>query len=777
VNFAPGAKRIIAITTIALGLFWVVALMSQSVDDWPFESSASLFLVSNYSGPLGSMLAWLSVQLFGRLFAWLAPLYLVCAGLATLTGQLGVVIRWGFRAAVFVFLLNTFFALTPFTQAASSLRGSVGDTIAGAMSMALGGIGSTIVVVAILLLLILDGLGRLGATWPAIRAANGSGNKGGSGGPAEDRRSLRLPAGFARAGGALLARGARAAAGLVATGVEKLKTRPADPEIHGPQPVPEPAGSAHTADDFDTAPWKRPEPGGLADPLEINTPPAAPRRAARPAAKRTAAQKVSGDGSGKPLEKASLPPLSILEREPDVKGSYSHDTLKNWSGVLEEKLLNYGVEGRVSAVHHGPVVTTFEFEPATGVRIKDIVSRADDLALAMRARSLRMIAPIPGRAAVGIEIPNPESRIVYLRDILGEITEKQRFGGVMIGLGVDVVGKPYLMNLCDAPHLLIAGTTGSGKSVCLNTILSSILFQYRPTDVQILLVDPKMVEMSMYEGIPHLMHPVITEPKEAAKVLEYLTAEMTRRNSLFRRHGVKNIESYNTKVSLGKIDGVDETPERLPYIVLIVDELGDLALAKGVDIETLLARLAQMARAAGIHMVLATQRPSVDVIVGKTKANFPTRIAFRVATRVDSRTILDTIGADKLLGKGDMLYADARNPVPLRLHGAWVSEKNLEELIAHWKSYEYEESNLELQTAGGGAAGVDGDFDPLFDDAKGVILQYRQGSTSLLQRKLHVGYARAARLLDQLEQSGFVGPPDGSKPREVYIEMIEESLQ
>jgi len=265
---------------------------------------------------------------------------------------------------------------------------------------------------------------------------------------------------------------------------------------------------------------------------------------------------------------------------------------------------------------------------------------------------------------------------------------------------------------------------------------------------------------------------VITDPKEAARVLEFLVVEMQRRNELFRRHGVRNIESYNTKVSMGKIEA-EEPVERLPYVVLIVDELGDLALAKGVDIESLLARLAQMARAAGIHMVLATQRPSVDVIVGKTKANFPTRIAFRVATKVDSRTILDTIGADKLLGKGDMLYMDARNPQPLRLHGAWVSEREIESLINHWKSYRYQESNLDLMGAKGGTAMLDDDLDPLFEDARGIVFRYKQGSTSLLQRKLHVGYARAARLLDQLEQQGIVGPPDGSKPREVYLEALD----
>ena len=273
----------------------------------------------------------------------------------------------------------------------------------------------------------------------------------------------------------------------------------------------------------------------------------------------------------------------------------------------------------------------------------------------------------------------------------------------------------------------------------------------------------------MYEGIPHLLHPVITDPKEAGKVLEYLVAEMQRRNQLFRRHGVRNIESFNAKVSMGKIES-EEPAEKLPYIVLVVDELGDLALAKGIDIESLLARLAQMARAAGIHMVLATQRPSVDVIVGKTKANFPTRIAFRVASKVDSRTILDTIGAEKLLGKGDMLYMDALNPQPVRLHGAWLDESELELLIDHWKSYQYEQANLDLTAGRAGAAEAQEDFDPLFDDARNIVFQYKQGSTSLLQRKLHIGYARAARVLDQLEGAGIVGPPDGSKPREVYFD-------
>jgi len=783
-DMSPTTKRFVAVTGLGLGVFWAVALATWSPVDWPFDASHSMRAVANYAGPLGSLMAWTAMELFGRAFAWLVPLWMIVLGTATMTERLRGASKWVFKTAVLVVLLNAVFALTSYTAGITAIRGSVGDLIATAFSVVLGEIGSSIVLIAVLLLLVLSELGRLGALRPP------------SGGSARSAArmaavALSLPikgaVALLRWGGRELVRGG---AGLVAwAGSLREPGEPCEdePEIHGPVApeavdTPEPGrarGSAVRADEFPTAmndagPWTPPgEREKIAMQITVEKP------AAGKSEKKTGRAPSRSEKAlrGKPLEQASLPPLSILEHGVEIEGGYSHDTLKNWSGVLEDKLLNYGVEGRVSAVHHGPVVTTFEFEPAKGVRIKDITSRADDLALAMRARSLRMIAPIPGRAAVGIEIPNPESRIVYLYDVLSQISERQRLGGIMIGLGVDVVGKPFLMNLCDAPHLLIAGTTGSGKSVCLNAILSCILFQYRPSDVQILLVDPKMIEMSQYDGIPHLLHPVITDPKEAARVLEYLTAEMSRRNGLFRRHGVKNIESYNTKVSLGKIEGVDEEPERLPYIVVIVDELGDLALAKGVDIETLLARLAQMARAAGIHMILATQRPSVDVIVGKTKANFPTRIAFRVATKVDSRTILDTIGADKLLGKGDMLYADARHPVPLRLHGAWVSEKNLEDLIDHWKSFEYEESSLELATAGAGTAELDGNLDPLFGDAKGVVVQFKQGSTSLLQRKLHIGYARAARLLDQLEQSGIVGPPDGSKPREVYVDSADEAVE
>jgi S-DNA-T family DNA segregation ATPase FtsK/SpoIIIE len=687
------------------------------------------------------VLAWIVVHLFGRVLAWAVPLLLLGLGVALARDAETRLLRVGLKVTAGVVLTNAFFAVSPIADGVTSLRGQLGDWLAAGLTTVFGQVGSAIVLVAAVLLIVIGEAHRV--RWIAALAHS---------------TGARAAAAVQALRGAL-ERKREVAGDYVKSAVERSKAGEGGRGKEAVEGTGAASAASRWADPVEAVPARRREP-------DIAIAEARRRAEPKPRARRSAPAPAAGEERTTPLGEASLPSLGILEQPREDGAAFTRDELKNWSGVLEEKLTQFGVQGKVVAVHHGPVVTTFEFEPAPGVRIKDIVSRSDDLALAMRARSLRMLAPIPGRAAVGIEIPNPLGRTVYLSEVLSEMKETQRVKGVMIGLGVDVVGKPFLMNLCEAPHLLIAGTTGSGKSVCLNTILASILLHYRPSDVRMLLVDPKMVEMSQYNGVPHLLHPVITDPKDAARVLEFLVAEMGRRNDLFRRHGVRNIESYNAKAAMAK---GEEPAERLPFIVLVVDELGDLALAKGVDIESLLTRLAQMARAAGIHMILATQRPSVDVIVGRTKANFPTRIAFRVATKVDSRTILDTIGADKLLGKGDMLYLDSHHAVPARLHGAWVSEGEIEQLIHHWKSYRYDEASLDLSDARAGAAELAGDLDPLFDDAKGVVVQYKQGSTSLLQRKLHVGYSRAARLLDQLEQQGVVGPPDGSKPREVYV--------
>ena len=738
------ARIFLTVTLGAVAVFAAVALASVHAGDWPFDRTSSLRSVENLTGPFGSVLAFLSTALFGEILAWVIPIMLVFLGVSVARDAETPLRRLALKGFVAAVLANAFFAVAPVAREAHALRGELGNLVASGLRAVFGEVGSAIVLIAAFLLVVLSEVHR--AHWVAGVAA----------------------AAVARAkSAAVSARAALARRGTVVneyvrTAVARSAESSAADEAFDDDEE-KPAASAKSAER-----WTEPKPRRHAEPdIAISKPRA--RAEARPREGKAA---KSNDGERTtPLADASLPPLSILVHPQEDGSGFTRDELKGWSGVLEEKLTQFGVDGKVTAVHHGPVVTTFEFEPAPGVRIKDIVSRSDDLALAMRARSLRMIAPIPGRDVVGIEMPNPRGRTVYLAEVLSEVTEKQRTKGIAIGLGVDVVGQPFLMNLCDAPHLLIAGTTGSGKSVCLNTILTSILLHYRPSDVQLLLVDPKMVEMSQYNGIPHLMHPVITDPKDATRVLEFLVGEMSRRNELCRREGVRNIDSYNAKIAMEKsAKKGDDLRERLAYIVLVVDELGDLALAKGVDIESLLTRLAQMARAAGIHMVLATQRPSVDVIVGKTKANFPTRIAFRVATKVDSRTIIDAIGADKLLGKGDMLYMDSQHPQAARLHGAWVSETEIEQIIAHWKAYRYEESTLALAESRAGSASVDGEMDPLFDDARGIVTRYKQGSTSLLQRKLHIGYSRAARLLDQLEQQGIVGPPDGSKPREVYLD-------
>lgn len=731
------------LSLLALAAFLVVAFATSGVGDWPFARGSSFREVANLCGPLGSAAAYAGFGLLGRVFAWVIPLALVVLSLGLALDRARRAVKVLAKSLGIVLLLGTFFSLVPFTSQSARLTGSVGSSVGGAVSSLLGDIGGSIVVITLLMLVLLTEIRYLAGV--AVGTLKGA--------------AVRLAVVPATARAAYRAVAER----LQARAQQKHERRLQRQERENRErlaahreAVPAEAGGMAPAE----TPWLSPT---FEEPQRTATPVAPP-------VSRTAPKTAPG-GAG-PLEDAELPPLSILTPGGGANSAFSSDHLKSWSDVLVDKLANYGIHGRVTTISQGPLVTTFEFEPAPGVKIRDIVSRSDDLALAMRARSLRLIAPIPGRAVVGIEIPNPEQAMVYLHDVLSEIPERLRYSGIMIAVGVDAMGKPFHMNLCTAPHLLMAGTTGSGKSVSLNGFLASILFQYRPSDVRLILIDPKMVEMSLFNGIPHLLHPVITDTREAVRVFNYLITEMERRNHLLHDHGVKNIESFNSKLAMEKIDPSHGPVEKLPYIVLVVDELADLVLSKGADFETLLSRLSNMARAVGIHMIVATQRPSVDVIDGKTKANFPTRIAFRVATRVDSRTILDCIGADKLLGRGDMLYVDAKHPEAIRLHGAWLSEEELELLVDHWKQHEFEQSHLALFEETPGAVAQE-ERDPYFEEAKNIILHSRQGSTSLLQRRLHVGYARAARLLDQLEESGIVGPPDGSKPREVLVRAEE----
>ncbi len=459
-----------------------------------------------------------------------------------------------------------------------------------------------------------------------------------------------------------------------------------------------------------------------------------------------------------------LPPLSLLEASPEEEDAMAmdHEHYYEVSKILVAKLADFGVQGTVEGISPGPVVTTYEFAPAPGVKINKIVSLADDLAMVLKVDRVRVVGSIPGKAAIGIEIPNPVRRTVYLRDILLTSTYRDSGSSLCLALGVDVVGQPVVADLARMPHLLIAGATGAGKSVAINAFIASILFKATPDEVRLLMIDPKRIELSVYDNIPHLLHPVVVEPKMASRALIWAVREMERRYRLLEEKRVKSFDSYNQLAE-----------EPLPYIVIIVDELADLMMVASKDVETSIARLAQMARAAGMHIILATQRPSVDVLTGLIKANFPTRISFKVSSKVDSRTILDGSGAEHLLGMGDMLFLPPGAAKLQRIHGAFISEQETERIIEFLKeqgSAEYDESvlqSVEEETAA--EAEENADYDEKYDEAVAVVTETGQASISMVQRRLRVGYNRAARMIEMMEREGIVGPADGARPREVLV--------
>ncbi len=466
------------------------------------------------------------------------------------------------------------------------------------------------------------------------------------------------------------------------------------------------------------------------------------------------------------------PPLSLLSDAPGQKAD--RGDIKKIAAVIEKTLQSFGIEARVAEVNLGPAVTQYALEIALGTKVSKITSLSNDLALATEAPTgqIRIEAPIPGRNLVGIEIPNRSLEIVTLKTMLSSAVLQKSRSKLTVSLGLDVSGNPLVADLAKMPHILIAGTTGSGKSVMINSFISSLLFRASPTEVKLILIDPKRVELTSYNAIPHLLTPVIVDVEKILSSLKWAMGEMDRRYKLFAERGVRNIDSYN------ELSGF----QALPYIVIIIDELADLMMFAPVEVEDAIARLAQMARATGIHLVIATQRPSVNVITGLIKANVPCRIAFNVSSMIDSRVILDTPGAEKLLGRGDMLYIPPEQAKPTRIQGAFVSEKEVKKLVDFLKSkaphVEYTEEvttqQLVLKKNGPGSGG--GSNDPLFEEAIRVVCQYDRASASLLQRRLSVGYARAARILDQLEAVGIVSAGEGSKPRDVLVRNAEEFL-
>lgn len=456
-----------------------------------------------------------------------------------------------------------------------------------------------------------------------------------------------------------------------------------------------------------------------------------------------------------------LPPVSLLDKHVNEQEEVDKEVYYKVSKQLEQKLNNFGVSGKVVGISPGPVVTTYEYSPAAGVKINKIAGLADDLALGLKALSVRVAGSVPGKAALGIEIPNPSRSVVFMRDLICSEEYRTREDKLAIALGLDVVGNPTIANLARMPHLLIAGATGAGKSVAINTIIASLLFNATPAEVRLLMIDPKRIELSGYEGIPHLLHPVVVEPKLASRALMWAVREMERRYKLLEEAKVKSFDSYN-----------EVSEEKLPYIVIIVDELADLMMVASKDVEASIARLAQMARAAGMHLILATQRPSVDVLTGLIKANFPTRISFKVSSKIDSRTILDTSGAEHLLGLGDMLYLANGSSILQRVHGAYISEKETEALIDFLKeqgnaSYDESVTAAVENDESSGINGEEEEYDERYDEAVNIVCELGQASISMVQRRLRVGYNRAARMIEMMEREGVVGPADGSKPRKV----------
>ncbi len=564
----------------------------------------------------------------------------------------------------------------------------------------------------------------------------------------------------------------------------KPKEQPDSPPIVDPlerAPWEEPPGSPYAIEDI---PIHMLEPQPVTQQL-IEIPPAAPAR-------------TLGKSESAPRRQRTefrLPPTSLLQ-EPVARSAFDSQELKEIAGRIKAKFEEFNVLGSVTQINPGPVVTTFEFKPEAGVKYSRITTLSEDLCLGLQAESI-LIERIPGKPTVGIEVPNTKREVISLRQILESEEFLSSASPLTVALGKDINGRIKVAALDTMPHLLIAGSTGAGKSVMLNSLIMSVLYKATPRQVRLIMVDPKRLEFGLYEGIPHLLTPVITDAKKATNALRNAVLEMERRLKLLASQGVRNIDQYNKKVrqlqakprSLFEDDLEEEQLEEIPYVIILIDELADLMMLERANVEESVTRLAQMARAVGMHLVLATQRPSVDVITGLIKANFPSRISFRVATRVDSRTVLDVMGAEHLLGRGDMLFLPPGSSRLVRVHGSFVSEAETNEVVEFWKRQaepDYDKTFLLAPPADDEDPGEGEEFegaeDPLYQDAVRVVLEMGKASTSTLQRRLRLGYGRAARILDMMQREGIIGPPDGSRPRELlkrpdWLEEVESQLK
>jgi len=735
----------VAVTLGALAVFTEVALLSYDPAD---PTIANGVRVANWCGPVGALVAGVLAGSLG-FAAHVLPLAAAGVAIRYLRG-LPLRPRWIPLAGWTLCLLSLSAGFEVLHRAfpetiAASAGGFLGAAVVGPLSRAFYLAGSSLVLAIAL------ALGLLAATGVSLRDAT--------------------------QGARQLARNASRELGQLArVSLARLRMRLAERAEARAEQVDDEADVASDEPRRASRPAPRVTPPRKAKATE---PEVVEHRVIAPAPLRQEAlpfADVRGDGPYK------LPDLDLLARGPESSPNLDRDALIRNSQILEKKLADFSVLGRVVKVHPGPVITMYEFEPAPGVKVSRIVNLSDDLALALRAISVRIVAPIPGKNVVGIEVPNVERDVVVIRDIIAHASFQETDARIPIALGKDIFGNPVTADLASTPHLLVAGATGTGKSVFLNALLCSILMRNTPDDVKLLLVDPKMLEFSLYQGIPHLIAEVVTNPKRAAAALLGVVNKMEERYQLMAKRGVRNIEQYNKAIAKDlathRPQPDDEiVPKKLAYIVVVIDELADLMIVAARDVEESLMRLAQMARAAGIHLVLATQRPSVDVLTGIIKANFPSRISFQVSSRTDSRTVLDANGAERLLGMGDLLHVPPGSSKLERIHGPYISEKEVQavtEWVRQQGSPEFDPTLIRLNAESEKTEERGEELDELFDQAVDIVARNRIASISFVQRKLKIGYNRSARILEQMEADGIVGPQEGTKPREIFVRPPDE---
>jgi S-DNA-T family DNA segregation ATPase FtsK/SpoIIIE len=777
-------SEILGVALFACALIWLIALASYEPSDPVWFFSTGTEAPANFVGRVGAFIAELSFQILGY-GSYVLPAVVVVVGWHYFwCRDVDAVYTKAFGAGLVLASTSTFLSLVlgmvDVGDRSFRAGGYLGELLAGVFSDYLSQTGSIIVISTLLFVAVIlstqFSFGRWFATvfnlagkaartaWLATRRWM------------EERRKARQRR-------EVIAKHVRK--GTAAEVVKAAVERAASPEQTAARAriASKPLDDDGGDDGGDEVPPLRRSAGVRATPPVVQkrprTPVAAPLPLPEPEPLRGVAERrMSG---------YTLPPSSLLD-PPKAERKVDERELMDAARLLEEKCREFSVEGVVAQIHPGPVVTTYEFKPDAGVKYSKVTGLADDLCLAMQAESV-LIERIPGKSTVGIQIPNPNREPISLRELLESDTYQRSASKLTLALGKTIHGEPYMMDLATMPHLLIAGSTGTGKSVGLNAMLTSILFRATPDDVRMIMIDPKRLELGMYEEIPHLMTPVVVDPKKASNALRWAVREMEERYKTLAAFGVRNIEQYNRNVrqfieAKELPEGATEMPRVLPFIVVVVDELADLMMVAGNEVEESIARLAQMARAVGIHLILATQRPSVDVITGLIKANLPTRISFRVASKIDSRTILDSNGAEQLLGRGDMLLLPPASSQKVRLHGPYISEQESARLASFLRKQgrpTYDES-ITADDKKSGPEGIEFEKDDLYDEAARIVVETGQVSISYLQRKLRIGFSRAARLVDMMEAEGLISPATGGKPREVlvgrdYFEEVDAQLR